>query len=88
MSVSVLLSWIVCGLIAGFIARLLVPGWHRFGLLRTMVLGLVGSLVGGFLYWLLKGAAGEPFSLSGDAWHGWVPAIIGAVLVEFLGVFQ
>ena len=37
--------------------------------------------MGGFLYSLVQGAPSEPFSLSGNAWHGWVVAIIGAVLV-------
>ena len=81
MSVGTLLSWVVCGLVVGMIARLLVPGWHRFGLLTTMALGILGSLVGGFLYWLVAGAPGEPFTLSGNAWHGWVVAVIGAVVV-------
>ena len=81
MGVHTFLSWVVCGLVVGLMARLLVPGWHRFGLLRTVVLGIVGSFVGGFLYWLIRGEPGEPFSLSGNAWHGWVTAVIGAVLV-------
>jgi uncharacterized membrane protein YeaQ/YmgE (transglycosylase-associated protein family) len=42
MSVGTLPSWLVCGLIVGIIARLLVPGWHRFGLLTAMALGIVG----------------------------------------------
>jgi uncharacterized membrane protein YeaQ/YmgE (transglycosylase-associated protein family) len=45
------------------------------------MLGVVGALVGGFLAWLFKGAPGEPFSFSADAWHGWILSIIGAVLV-------
>jgi uncharacterized membrane protein YeaQ/YmgE (transglycosylase-associated protein family) len=71
----------VCGLIVGLIARWLVAGWHHFGLLLTMVLGIVGAFVGGALHWLIWGAPGEPFSLSGNAWHGWILSIIGAVLV-------
>ena len=81
MSISTLLSWMVCGLIVGMIARLLVARWRHFGLALTMMLGIIGSFVGGFLYWLVKGASDEPFSLSGNAWHGWIVAIIGAVLV-------
>jgi uncharacterized membrane protein YeaQ/YmgE (transglycosylase-associated protein family) len=81
MSVGTLLSWMVCGLIVGVIARLLVPSWHRFGLLKTMLLGIIGSFVGGFLYWLVMGMPNEPFTLSGNAWHGWIVAIIGAVVV-------
>jgi uncharacterized membrane protein YeaQ/YmgE (transglycosylase-associated protein family) len=41
----------------------------------------VGAFVGGFLYTLIQGAPSQPFSLSGNAWHGWVVAIVGAVLV-------
>jgi uncharacterized membrane protein YeaQ/YmgE (transglycosylase-associated protein family) len=81
MSAGTLLSWMLCGLIVGLIARLLVPGRQNMGLLLTMVLGIVGAVVGGFLYWLVQGAPSEPFSLSGNAWHGWVVAILGAVLV-------
>ena len=81
MSVSTLLSWMVCGLVVGLIARLLLPGRQSMSLLMTMVLGIVGAVVGGFLYSLVQGAPSEPFSLSGNAWHGWVVVIIGAVLV-------
>ena len=81
MSVGNLLSWMVCGLIAGLVARFLLPGRQSLSLLMTMVLGIVGAVVGGFFYALVQGAPSEPFSLAGNAWHGWVVAIIGAVLV-------
>ena len=76
-----LLSWMLCGLIVGLIARLLVPGRLNISLLFTMVLGIVGAIVGGFLYTLAQGAPSEPFSLAGDAWHGWIVSILGAVIV-------
>ena len=81
MSIGTLLSWMVCGLIVGLIARMLVPGRLNISLLFTMVLGVIGALVGGFLYAQLQGAPSEPFSLSGNAWHGWIVAILGGVLV-------
>jgi uncharacterized membrane protein YeaQ/YmgE (transglycosylase-associated protein family) len=81
MSVGSLLSWMLCGLIVGLVARVLVPGRQNMSLLMTMVLGIAGAVVGGFLYSLIQGAPGEPFSLSGNAWHGWIVAIIGAVAV-------
>ena len=81
MSVGTILSWVLCGLIVGLIARLLVPGRLSMGLLLTMVLGIIGAVVGGLLYSLIQGAPSEPFSLSGNAWHGWVVAIFGAMLV-------
>ena len=55
MSVATVLSWMLCGLIVGAIARFLVPGRLNIGLLFTMVLGLVGAIVGGFLYSLIQG---------------------------------
>ena len=81
MTVATLLSWMVCGLIVGLIARLLVPGRQNMGLLLTMVLGIIGAVVGGFLFSLVQGAPSEPFSLSGNAWQGWLVAILGGVLV-------
>jgi uncharacterized membrane protein YeaQ/YmgE (transglycosylase-associated protein family) len=43
-----IVSWILWGLFVGFIARLLLPGRQAIGLLWTMVLGIAGSLIGGF----------------------------------------
>jgi uncharacterized membrane protein YeaQ/YmgE (transglycosylase-associated protein family) len=86
MSVSAILSWMLCGLIVGLIARLLVPGRQGMGLLATMVLGIAGAVVGGFLYALVRGVPAEPFSLAGNAWHGWVVAVLGAVLVLWVYV--
>lgn len=81
MNMGSLLSWMVCGLVVGLIARALLPGRQNMSLLMTMVLGIVGAVVGGFFYSLAQGAPSEPFSLSGNAWHGWILAILGAVLV-------
>lgn len=44
-----LIAFLIVGLIAGALARLLVPGRDPIGWLGTLVLGLAGSLVGGFL---------------------------------------
>ena len=44
-----IIAWLVIGLLAGALARLLVPGRDPMGLLATLVLGLVGSFVGAFL---------------------------------------
>ena len=84
MSVTVILSWMLRGLIVGLVARLSRAGPATMSLLMTMVLGIAGSIVGGFLYSLVRGAPSEPFSLAGDAWHGWIVAILGGVLVLWL----
>jgi uncharacterized membrane protein YeaQ/YmgE (transglycosylase-associated protein family) len=42
-------SWILFGLVAGAIARLVVPGRHRIGCLATIAVGIVGALLGGLI---------------------------------------
>ena len=48
-----ILGWILFGLIAGFIARAIVPGKDDIGIWRTILLGIVGSFVGGLIFALL-----------------------------------
>ena len=50
---GLILTILVVGLIAGALARLLVPGKQHMSILATIVLGVVGSLVGGFLGYVL-----------------------------------
>jgi uncharacterized membrane protein YeaQ/YmgE (transglycosylase-associated protein family) len=47
------ITWLIIGLIAGFLASLLVRG-RRFGTLGSIVLGLIGAVIGGFLVVLLR----------------------------------
>ncbi len=44
-----ILSWIIFGLIAGALAKFIMPGTQGGGIILTIVLGVVGALVGGFL---------------------------------------
>lgn len=73
--IATILGWIIFGLIAGLIARALVPGRDDIGLLWTIALGMVGSIVGGLIFGLLTvGVRGfEP--------AGWIGSIIGAIVV-------
>ena len=50
---GLIISIIVIGLIAGAVARLVVPGKQNLSIVMTIVLGIVGSFVGGFLGYLL-----------------------------------
>lgn len=50
-----ILSWIIFGLIAGAVAKLVMPGRDPGGCLITILLGIAGAVVGGFLYGLLTG---------------------------------
>lgn len=65
---------LIVGLIVGLIARFLVPGPDPIGLLATMVLGVVGSFVGGLILSLLT--EGE-LALTTS---GWIGSILGAVV--------
>ena len=67
--------FLLIGLVAGFVARALVPGPDPMGWLGTMVLGIVGSLVGGTLAALLFGGT---LALSAA---GIIGSIIGAIIV-------
>ncbi len=80
---GLIVSLIVIGLIAGAIARLLVPGKQNLSVAATIVLGIVGSFVGGFLGYLLfhKDAAHGFFQPSGI-----IGSIIGAVVVLLLWI--
>lgn len=81
MSIGSIFSWIICGLIVGLCAKFLVPGRQIMSLAMTTILGIVGALVGGFLYSLLRGESVEPFSLASHNWYGWIVAILGATLL-------
>lgn len=75
-----LLSWAVLGLIAGAIAKAIYPGNQGGGILATMLLGIVGSLVGGFISTLIVGGStAGAFSITGIIF-----AIIGAIVVIFI----
>jgi uncharacterized membrane protein YeaQ/YmgE (transglycosylase-associated protein family) len=73
-----IITMIIVGAIAGFIARALVPGPDPMGVIGTIVLGIIGSFVGGFLGYALfhKDAAAGPFQAS-----GLIGSIIGAIIV-------
>ena len=68
-----LLAWLVVGLIAGFLAGVVMKG--RYGMLGNVLVGLVGAFVGGFLASLL-GFTGEA-----GFWGSIVVAFIGAVVL-------
>lgn len=68
---------VVIGLVAGFIARALVPGRDPMGVGATMVLGIIGSFIGGFLGWALFG---KDFAEGALQPSGIIGSIVGAVV--------
>lgn len=71
-----ILGWIVFGLVAGAIARLLMPGRQPMGLIMTVVLGVIGSFVGGAIGNIF--GAGSIFDPTPS---GYIGSIAGAFLI-------
>jgi uncharacterized membrane protein YeaQ/YmgE (transglycosylase-associated protein family) len=71
------LSFIILGLIAGVIAKLILPGRQGGGWFLTLLLGVVGALLGGWLAGLIFGIGYDDF------WsiQSWLIAIVGAIIV-------
>ena len=76
--VAYIIILILIGLVAGAVARLLVPGRDPMGILGTIVLGIVGSFVGGFIWNLI-----QFHRLAPHKFHpvGIIGSILGAILV-------
>ena len=74
--IGFIIGLIILGLVAGAIARLLVPGRDPMGIGATIVLGIVGSFIGGFL-WRALFVEGDQDGLEPA---GFIGSIIGAVI--------
>jgi uncharacterized membrane protein YeaQ/YmgE (transglycosylase-associated protein family) len=73
-----IIGFIIIGIIAGYLGRLLMPGKQKMGFLQTMLLGMGGSLVGGILGSLI---------FEGDldlSAAGFIGSIIGVLIVLFI----
>ena len=69
-----ILAWILFGLVVGIIAKLLMPGRDPGGFIVTILLGIAGALLGGFL--------GRAMGLYGsNESAGWIISILGAVIL-------
>jgi uncharacterized membrane protein YeaQ/YmgE (transglycosylase-associated protein family) len=80
---GLIVTLIIIGLIAGALARLVVPGKQHLSILGTIVLGIVGSFVGGFLGYLFfhHDASGGFFQPA-----GLIGSIIGSIIVLLIYV--
>lgn len=76
MTLTGLIGWAIFGLLVGLVARFVMPGRDRAGCFLTMVLGIVGAVVGGWL--------GRFFGLYGSGDYepvGFLMAVVGAIVV-------
>jgi len=74
-----IISWLLVGLIAGLLAKWLIPWSRPGGLIFTILIGMAGASIGGFIFRLLGGTGATVFNL----WSILV-ATLGAIILLFL----
>ena len=76
-----IIAWLVLGIIAGALAKLIMPGKQGGGIVMTIILGIVGAFVGGLIAMVIPGLhqAGSTLAIGSI-----VLAIIGALVVLFI----
>ena len=71
--------FVIIGLVAGLLARLIMPGKDAMGLIATVLLGIAGSVIGGVISWAIWGN-----QTSGVPTSGLLLSIIGAIVLLFI----
>ncbi len=71
------IAFLVLGLIAGAIAKLILPGRQGGGWIVTLILGVVGAMLGGWIAGAVTGTGLQDFG----SWHTWLFAVVGALIV-------
>ena len=75
-----ILFWIIVGIVAGALAKMVVPGEGPGGILGDLIIGILGALVGGFIF--------NMFGAAGAATGAWIwstlVAFVGAVVLLFI----
>lgn len=74
-----ILSWIIFGLIAGIIAKWIMPGRENVGIIVTIILGIVGAVVGGYISTFFGFGKVDGFNFG-----SFVVAVIGAIVVLYI----
>ncbi|MBE8598068.1 GlsB/YeaQ/YmgE family stress response membrane protein [Xenorhabdus sp. BG5] len=74
-----ILSWIIFGLVAGILAKWIMPGNNSSGIIMTIILGIAGAVVGGYISIFLGMGKVDGFNLG-----SFVIAVIGAIIVLFI----
>ena len=74
-----ILTWIIFGLIAGAIAKFIMPGNQNMGWLMTIILGIVGAFVGGWIGTMLGLGTTDDFDIGSIAL-----AVVGALIVLWI----
>lgn len=75
------LSWAIFGVIAGALAKMIMPGKDPGGLIVTMLIGIGGAILGG---WLSSFIIGFDPSMNNWSFKGFASAIVGALIILFI----
>lgn len=76
-----IIAFIIIGLVAGLIARAILPGQQSMGLIATTLLGMAGSLIGGLIGSLFRGGDGRLFDLHAS---GLIMSVLGSIVLLLL----
>jgi uncharacterized membrane protein YeaQ/YmgE (transglycosylase-associated protein family) len=70
-----IISWILFGFVVGLLARAILPGTQKLGIIATTLLGIAGSVIGGVV--------ASVFTHHGAGYHrsGWIGSILGALVL-------
>jgi uncharacterized membrane protein YeaQ/YmgE (transglycosylase-associated protein family) len=82
-----IIGWVVLGLVAGAIAKMIYPGRQGGGLIATMLLGIVGAFIGGTLYTLISKGTFVIASATAVSAGALIPSLIFAVLGSMVAIF-
>ena len=78
-----IILFLVFGLVVGFLARAIMPGTQKMGWLSTMLLGIIGSFVGGFIGALITSSRVLDFNTA-----GLIGSVVGALIALAIGGFS
>lgn len=76
-----IVGWVLFGLVAGAIARVIHPGFDPMGYVGTILLGITGSLLGGGVAYLFG------YATSPTQGAGWILSIVGAIVLLSVGAY-
>ncbi|MBF1995046.1 GlsB/YeaQ/YmgE family stress response membrane protein [Serratia symbiotica] len=74
-----IISWIIFGLIAGILAKWIMPGRENSGFILTIVLGIIGAVVGGYISTIFGFGKVDGFNFG-----SFMVAVIGAIVVLYV----
>jgi uncharacterized membrane protein YeaQ/YmgE (transglycosylase-associated protein family) len=76
-----ILIWLVLGFLAGYVAKMIVPGVDGGGIVLTTILGIVGAVIGGYIGTFVGYPMVSNFDNIGKSIPSFISSIVGAIVV-------